>query len=519
MSIGATATKVQFDVSAGPPSSFPFTFKFWSTSEVKAKLLTTGGEIALALGTDYSVSAPGTGGTLTRLSTWPSATRLTVYRELELSQGTDLVDGSVQSAEVYETMVDRAVALAQQIDEKTDRIVRFPISEASVTPDMPSAADRASKYLAFDSSGNPIPATGSAGSYPVTAYMATLLDDNDELEAQKTLGLLPSASTVAITTGMKDVLATDPPAAVATMIETGDIAGMEADAEDVDYSGTTVDLNATTLQGAVEAVGGALKDLITGAGLTYDKTAIPTLFKRACRAYGQRVGAIVEFDDKFTPDADNPYLSTQADADILAANWPSLVTYLRGIKLEAGGSTSWSYTASGGVMTLSGTGLASLLADLAEENLVHGSFTNWLSVTVSGTEYTITAVTPGSSQITVGTSPPASGTVEIYVHRVANDATKARVFKDQGRATYSHDGATYLSGLRRRFRMQGHVHNMDLKYGAPSGSTGRGGGTAGTYDSDVPKTDGVNGTPITGPSTDAANSAKFRYYFGGIYLP
>lgn len=522
MSLSATSNKVQFDLSGGAVSSYPFAFKFWATSEVKAVLSTASGDVILAEGVDFNISSPGVGGTLTRLSTWPAAVRLTIYRELDLSQTTDLINGSTQNAETYESMVDRAVAITQQIDEKTDRIVRFPITDPSASPDMPSAGDRASKYLAFDSSGNPIASTGAAGSYPVTPFAAGLLDDVDELAAQKTLGLVSSGAAAAIDPTVQTLLESTINANAQAMLESGDIAGMEADAEDVDYDGTTVNLNAVTAQEAIEVVGGAMKSLITDAGLTYVSSDLATLFKRACRAFGQRVGAICEFDDKFAPDEDNPYLCLDADQDILLANWPPLGAYLRGVKVIAGGASSFAYTASGGVLTVTGTGATSLVADLGEDNACHGSFTSWLSVTISGVEYPITAVTPGSNQLTVGTSPPASGTLEIYPRRVPNDATKARVFKDEGRATYSHDGATYLGSLRRRDRFQ----NWRLKTNYSSGGTAGaglyatdGGSGIKTITSSGPDSDGINGTIRTGPTTDAANSVKFRYYFGGIFLP
>jgi len=525
LSLSATSNKVQFDLSGGAVSSYPFAFKFWATSEVKAVLSTASGDITLAAGVDFNISSPGVGGTLTRLSTWPAAVRLTIYRELDLSQTTDLINGSTQNAEIYESMVDRAVAITQQIDEKTDRIVRFPITDPSASPDMPSAGDRKGQLLGFDNiTGDPIPVAAAVGSTVVSPFAVTLLDDLSVLDAQKTLGLISSGAAVAIDSTVQTLLESAINANAQNMLESGDIAGMEADAEDVDYDGTTVNLNAATAQEAIEAVGGAMKSLITDAGLTYVSSDLATLFKRACRAFGQRVGAICEFDDKFAPDADNPYLCLDSDQDILAANWPQLVAYLRGVKVVAGGASSFAYTASGGVLTLSGTGVTSLLADLAEDIAVHGSYTSWLSVTIGGVEYPLTAVTPGSNQLTVGTSPPASGTLEVYARRVPNDATKARVFKDQGRATYSHDGSTYLSGLRRRDRGQGHRHNPlspGIGYYGKGANGELAGGSASITSMTTtgdPTTDPTNGTPRTGPTTDAANSVKFRYYFGGIFL-
>lgn len=536
MSLSSTTNKVQFDISGGPVTTYPFLFKFWAAGEIMAIVSTASGDVTLAQGVDYTLSAPGDTGSITRISTWPVGTRLTIARQLDLTQTTDLVNGSVQDAEVYETAIDRGVAQAQQINETIDRIVRFPITDPTASPDMPSAEDRAGKYLGFDAvTGDPIAIAAAVGGTTVSPYMATMLDDVDALAAQKTLGLLASGASAAITAGMQAflgsdisagmqaVLATDPPAEVATMIETGDIAGMEADAVDIDYDGTTVDLGATDLQDAVETLGSVLKGLIEDSGQTYSAASIAAQFKRACRTFGQRVGILAEFDDKFTPDADNPYLLLNVDQDISATNWPLLVPHLRSVKMEAGGATSWSYTASGGIMTLSGTGLASIMAALGEEQTVHGSYTNFMVCTISGTDYVISNINTGSNQITVTVSPPASGTVEFYPHRISGSTTTAREFKDVGRALYSADGATYINACRRRDRGQGHNHSTGELISRLSGDgvSNTAGASAGFFfNSDTTYvTDGNNGAPRIGPTTDAANSVKYRYRFGGTYLP
>lgn len=190
MSLGTTSSKVQFDLSGGAVASYPFSFKFWATPEVLAILSTASGDVALVEGVDYSISSPGVGGTLTRLSTWPTATHLTVYRELDFSQDVDLVNGSVQDAEVYENALDKQTALAQQLSEILGRIVRFPITDTTQSPDLPSSGDRAGMLLGFDNvTGDPIPVAASVGPAVVTPYILTLLDDEDEDNAQVTLNL------------------------------------------------------------------------------------------------------------------------------------------------------------------------------------------------------------------------------------------------------------------------------------------------------------------------------------------
>jgi hypothetical protein len=190
MSLGPTSNKVQYDMSSGAPASVPIPFRYWDTSDILAVLSLASGDQELQEGVDYSISSPGVSGTLTRLSTWPDAIRLTVYRELEFEQGTDLVNGAIQNAETYENALDRQAALAQQLAEILGRIVRFPITDTTQSPDLPSSGSRAGKLLGFDNlTGDPIPVAASVGPAVVTPYILTLLDDLSETEAQATLNL------------------------------------------------------------------------------------------------------------------------------------------------------------------------------------------------------------------------------------------------------------------------------------------------------------------------------------------
>jgi len=249
--------------------------------------------------------------------------------------------------------------------------------------------------------------------------------------------------------------------------------------------------------------------------------------------YDFLTGEIREFAYKkiITPSEATPYLAIwDSDHDIAVAHWPLLVPELRAQCLEVMGSsalvTSWSGTVSGSVFTgpaagtNAGDAFTNLLAAFYEEMLVHGSYTNFRCVNIGGVDYSVTNVNPGARTITVSGSP-ATGTqtLIVYHHRIAGSTTTARVFKDQGRATMSWDGVTYINGLRRRDRFQGHSHGNLIPTAAVAQYTGAGGGFIGPSGAIVvPSSDGTNGPPRTGPVTEPNSTGVYRYIYGGQYV-
>jgi hypothetical protein len=222
-----------------------------------------------------------------------------------------------------------------------------------------------------------------------------------------------------------------------------------------------------------------------------------------------------------------------SDHDLAIANYPLLVPKLRAEKAKswtgAAYQTDHSVTVAGSVATGSGTAWDYLLDGLTEEQQVHGSYTNWRCLNIAGVDYAITNVNRASHTITVSGSPATGAqTAILYLYRIAGSTTTARLFKDSGRATMTPDGITYVSGMRRRDRMQGHYHELVFKASA-SGQDGSNtavmtspNGTVGVVMASNNQarslvTDGANGTPRTGPTTDPAAAIVYRYMWAGVY--
>jgi hypothetical protein len=305
---------------------------------------------------------------------------------------------------------------------------------------------------------------------------------------------------------------------------------------------------------------------IEGIGVTLDGADWMQLEKVIIA--GQTVGSVVDSMVKETPvtwqnarcklhtayPRYNPLIPVfDADHDLAAAQVPLLVTKLRAHKAEAlvsvGPPTTWltdhSVTVSAHVVTGSGAAWDNLLAELAEDQLVEtaantiaggfgygkAAYTNWRCLNVAGVDYVITNVNPGAHTVTItGDSLSGAQTAIWYPYRIAGSATSIRLFQDAGRATVSHGTSECIGGGRRRDRTEGHRHNLmetgGTQYaGISSTACGSGSGasvplvSSGTYIrvGDA-LTDGTNGTPRVGGTTDPRATVIYRYVFAGVLL-
>ena len=191
------------DYKAGPftgngvTTSFAFTFRCFSEEDIVATLLViaTGVESTLTLN-DYTVTlnadqSANPGGSVTyNPSGTPMASthKLTLTRDIEFTQTTDLINSGAGYRNTIETMVDRVTVLVQQVMSFFVRSIRYPVSDPSLTVELPAAAQRAGLFMAFDSSGNLIVSSAPAGGVAVTAYMETVLGAANAAAARTALG-------------------------------------------------------------------------------------------------------------------------------------------------------------------------------------------------------------------------------------------------------------------------------------------------------------------------------------------
>lgn len=255
------------------------------------------------------------------------------------------------------------------------------------------------------------------------------------------------------------------------------------------------------------------------------------------------VGSPTAYFNKICLDAIETY------EDISNANWPDLVPYLRAQLLKyndgitgaksAYDVTAWAISSNVATLTFANTTAENaILAALAEDQIIHGSYTNYRSITlpsaigdIDAGEYAITNINTGTRTVSFvfnsgNNSGSGSFVVNFYENRIPGSTTTARLYQATARSLVSANDADgeEIAGLRRRDRFQGHWHNLQLYSNGTTPNAASGippYGTAGVL-VELNKvkdatTDGTNGTPRTGTTTDPRMLVGHMYIHGGEY--
>lgn len=151
---------------AGGELSFSYTFPIFAKEDVVVLEVDTSGTVTtLAEGTDYTVTGVGveTGGTIV-LDTgeYPSgataSNRYVIYRDVNIERTSDFLAGGDLRAVTVNRELDRIVMMMQQLERDLERKVGLQISDSEdeISLSVDTAANRASKILAFTAAGDKI---------------------------------------------------------------------------------------------------------------------------------------------------------------------------------------------------------------------------------------------------------------------------------------------------------------------------------------------------------------------------
>lgn len=153
-----------------------------------------------------SVTYPASGGGTTLATGWT----LTMKRVVPLLQKVSLENQGPYLPNVLEMELDYLTAIAQQLQEQTNRSLQLAPTDPDVPLTFPPAAVRANNVLAFDSLGNPTVLPGIvAGTVPVSNPVAPLLNAASINALFALLTYLPpgaNAVTRFLSSGMNDVV-------------------------------------------------------------------------------------------------------------------------------------------------------------------------------------------------------------------------------------------------------------------------------------------------------------------------
>lgn len=197
MTIASTLNRTSLNGN-GVTKTIPISFPFHNAVDlvVLSVVIATGVQTTLALTTHYTITGTpdglghySSGGAVVMVSAPAGTVRIVVYRDPARTQSLDLVENDNLPAESVEAQFDYAVMLIQRVADLIGRSLRQPDGDSSDITAMPTVADRASKFLGFDASGNPLAASSISASVPVSAFAATVLDDTTAAAARTTLGV------------------------------------------------------------------------------------------------------------------------------------------------------------------------------------------------------------------------------------------------------------------------------------------------------------------------------------------
>lgn len=164
MTVSSSAASSGPFLGNGVATVFPFAFDVRTTSEVK--VLIDGTEQT----SGYFVALSSGGGSVTFASAPASGKNILVVANPSFAQQTSFKDAGQFLASTHDDALDRAAIRDIYLKAGLDRSVRAPDGEAM--PALPSQASRAGNFLAFDASGNPIPASGTGAETALRTDMA-----------------------------------------------------------------------------------------------------------------------------------------------------------------------------------------------------------------------------------------------------------------------------------------------------------------------------------------------------------
>ena len=156
----------------GTNHSFAYGFKIFASADIEVIVRSTAGvETTKTLNTHYIVTNAGTdsgGNVLFKFNTGTSSDAhysttdyrpasgetVLLRRNLTLTQGTDYIENDTFASTSHENALDRLTFIAQALQEESDRSLKISKTNTMTSTEFTtSSTDRASKLLAFDSSG------------------------------------------------------------------------------------------------------------------------------------------------------------------------------------------------------------------------------------------------------------------------------------------------------------------------------------------------------------------------------
>jgi len=177
MAVATTIIKNSYS-GDGSQTTFAYAFKISADADLEVIIRSAAGtETVKTLTTHYTVTGAGAasgGNVVFTAGNIPTATETVVIRRSTTqTQTLDLVENDPFTADSVEGAFDKNLSIAQELQEQIDRSIKISRTNTMTSTDFTtSASDRASKILAFDTSGE-ISVTQELGTYKGTDATVT----------------------------------------------------------------------------------------------------------------------------------------------------------------------------------------------------------------------------------------------------------------------------------------------------------------------------------------------------------
>lgn len=177
----------------GGQTTFAYDFQIANTNELAVIQYIAGVATLLTLTTHYTVSGAGTqpGGNVTLVTGATVGDIVTIYGDLAEARSTNFTAAGDFTANAINTELNALTEITQQLRRDVDRSVHMspgdPTDVSAVTMTFPVVADRASKYLSFDATGQVrvSPAVGVAGPIASAENEVALFTGTDGQEIKR----------------------------------------------------------------------------------------------------------------------------------------------------------------------------------------------------------------------------------------------------------------------------------------------------------------------------------------------
>jgi hypothetical protein len=304
-----SSTNVTRQDGNGVSTVFAYSFKIFDASHLFVYV----NGVLKTINTDYIVDGVGvaTGGNVTFVVAPGSGTgNVVLVRTVPYTQISTYPEGSKFPSQQVSNDLDLRAMAEQQLHEFDGRALNIPVTDNGIVTELPAAASRANKYLAFDANGQPIMSSATSSTLtPVSAFIETLLDDVDAATARTTLGAAALASPAF--TGTPSL----PTGTTGVTQALGDNSTKIADTAFVQQELTSkprIPVRQTVLVGSVDTSGLA-NWVVSGTGLTinYNATATAVVLTMA---NGYDASGEVDFLTRLTVDATNQFGAIPANS-------------------------------------------------------------------------------------------------------------------------------------------------------------------------------------------------------------